>query len=161
MQNEKIKKETRKNKNKPLNERVIYAILRQEGYTYGQTSHIKREEIQSQGALDTLVNELKNDDTTRYEVIRDSDGVARTVVEISNHNASGGVDQIVNILYTSVSTAGDLIKLLKTCDVNALHEYLKKRHEQKEKEWKQKEENWKNTLKYRFRKAFGENAVRD
>lgn len=71
---------------------------------------MKKYECSSPWALNTLVHDLKHDDTSHYETIVNPDGDARTAIEISNPELD---NKIITVLYTKESMANDLEKLLK------------------------------------------------
>jgi len=133
-----------KTKNKKLNKKNIDVLLRTEGYTHGQAARITKFECSSCEALNTLVNELRTDDTSYYKSVLNSDGVIRTAIEISNPEAYGD-SRVITVLFTSESKSNDLRGLLRSVPISEQTSVEKKNTHR---------EQWRQSIKSKLHSAF-------
>lgn len=108
-----MKKTKPQNRQQIVDDNTVFYVLRKNGFTKEQARKVNIVQSSSQGALDTLVNNHDND-ASRYETVKDNDGVARTAIEISNPEATGGETKLLSVHYTTESRFGDLQRLVKT-----------------------------------------------
>ena len=147
------KKRTPNRKPKILNDDSVFYVLRKTGYTIPQARRVSIHQIQSQGALDTLIGS-HNNDASHFDVIRDEDGVARTAVEISNPEADGSKSKfakIIAVYYTTETRLKDLEILVEKMPVPASKIQIKK-FDNEDDQWAE----WKRAL----RQKFGNDSVR-
>lgn len=129
----------------------MFYVLRKTGYTIPQARRVNINQIQSQGALDTLIDNHHND-TSHFEVVRDEDGVARTAVEIQNPELTKSkFKKLLAVYYTVETRLKDLESLVAMATVPISSPATKqfKNEEDQVNEWKRA-----------LRRRFGDDAVR-